>query len=127
MTKIVLNGAGSVEFTKELLADILGFEDLAGSTIALFDVNSERLETAEAIARWTVGALDVPATIEAHMDRRAALEGADHVISMIRVGGHDSRSPGATACGRRWRTLWASEASSGPFARSRRCSNWRAI
>ena len=29
MTKIVLNGAGSVEFTKELLADILGFDDLA--------------------------------------------------------------------------------------------------
>jgi alpha-galactosidase len=89
MTKIVLNGAGSVEFTKELLADILGFEDLAGSTIALFDVNGERLETAEAIARWTVEALDVPATIEPHVDRRAALEGADHVISMIRVGGHE--------------------------------------
>jgi alpha-galactosidase len=89
MTKIVLNGAGSVEFTKELLADILGFDELAESTIALFDVNSERLETAEAIARWTVGALDVHARIEPHVDRRAALEGADHVISMIRVGGHE--------------------------------------
>jgi alpha-galactosidase len=89
MTKIVLNGAGSVEFTKELLADILGFEELAESTIALFDVNVERLETAEAIARWTVGALGVPATIEPHRDRRAALDGADHVISMIRVGGHE--------------------------------------
>ena len=61
MTKIVLNGAGSVEFTKELLADILGFGELAGSTIALFDVNTERLETAEAIARWTADALGVPA------------------------------------------------------------------
>src|SRR5215469_2302866 len=89
MTKIVLNGAGSAEFTKELLADILGFEELAGSTIALFDVNRERLETAEAIARWTAGALGAPATIEAHADRRAALDGADHVISMIRVGGHE--------------------------------------
>jgi len=89
MTKIVLNGAGSVEFTKELLADILGFEGLAGSTIALFDVNTERLETAEAIARWTVEALGAPATIEPHLDRRAALDGADHVISMIRVGGHE--------------------------------------
>ena len=90
MTRIVLNGAGSAEFTKELLADILGFEELAGSTIALFDVNSERLETAAAMARWTVGALGVPATIEPHLDRRAALEGADHVISMIRVGGHEA-------------------------------------
>ena len=57
MTKIVLNGAGSVEFTKELLADILGFDELAGSTIALFDVDGGRLETAAAIARWTAGAI----------------------------------------------------------------------
>jgi alpha-galactosidase len=60
MAKIVLNGAGSVEFTKELLADILGFDDLAGSTIALFDTSGERLETAAAIARWTAGALGRP-------------------------------------------------------------------
>jgi len=89
MTKIVLNGAGSVEFTKELLADILGFDELAGSTIALYDVDGGRLETAAAIARWTAGALGAPATIEPHLDRRAALDGADHVISMIRVGGHE--------------------------------------
>jgi alpha-galactosidase len=89
MTKIVLNGAGSAEFTKELLADILGFDELAGSTIALLDVDSERLETAAAIARWTAGALGAPAAIEPYLDRRAALEGADHVISMIRVGGHE--------------------------------------
>jgi alpha-galactosidase len=87
--KIVLNGAGSAEFTKELLADILGFEELADVTIALHDVNPERLETAGAIARWTAEALGAPARIESHLDRRAALEGADHVISMIRVGGHE--------------------------------------
>ena len=89
MAKIVLNGAGSVEFTKELLADILSFDELAESTIALFDTDGERLETAAAIARWTAAALGAPATIEPHLDRRAALDGADHVISMIRVGGHE--------------------------------------
>jgi alpha-galactosidase len=88
--KIVLNGAGSVEFTKELLADLLGFEELAGATIALHDVSAERLETAAAIARWTADALGAPARIEAHADRRSALDGADHVISMIRVGGHEA-------------------------------------
>jgi alpha-galactosidase len=88
-SKIVLNGAGSAEFTKELLADILGFEELADVTIALHDVNAERLQTAEAIARWTADALGAPAQIESHLDRRAALDGADHVISMIRVGGHE--------------------------------------
>jgi alpha-galactosidase len=87
--KIVLNGAGSAEFTKDLLADILGFEELAGATIALHDVSPDRLQTAETIARWTAGALGARPRIEAHPDRRAALEGADHVISMIRVGGHE--------------------------------------
>jgi alpha-galactosidase len=87
--KIVLNGAGSAEFTKELMADILGFEELADATIALHDVSADRLQTAGAIARWTAGAMGAPARIESHPDRRAALDGADHVVSMIRVGGHE--------------------------------------
>jgi alpha-galactosidase len=87
--KIVLNGAGSAEFTKELLADILGFEELAEATIALHDVSPERLETADAIARWTADAMGAAAHIESHLDRRAALDGADHVVSMILVGGHE--------------------------------------
>jgi alpha-galactosidase len=87
--KVVLNGAGSAEFTKELLGDLLGFPELGGSTIALHDVNADRLATGEAIARATLDALGADARIETHADRRAALEGADHVISMIRVGGHD--------------------------------------
>ena len=89
MTKIVFNGAGSVTFTKELVADILGFEELAGCTIALHDIDPDRLDTAAAMARWTADALGAKATIEPYADRRAALEGADHVISMIRVGGHE--------------------------------------
>jgi alpha-galactosidase len=87
--KVVLNGAGSAEFTKELLGDLLGFPELAGCTIALHDVNPDRLRTGEAIARATLEALGTKARIETHPDRRAALEGADHVISMIRVGGHE--------------------------------------
>ncbi len=87
--KVVLNGAGSAEFTKELLGDLLGFPELAGSTIALHDVNPDRLATGEAIARATLEALGTEARIETQGDRRAALDGADHVISMIRVGGHE--------------------------------------
>src|SRR5262249_11380912 len=62
--------------------------------------NGERLETAEAIARWTAEALGAPATIEAHAERRAALDGADHVISMIRVGGHEGLRLGFEIPGR---------------------------
>ncbi len=88
MTRIAFIGAGSVEFTRNLLGDILTFPELADATIALHDIDPERLETAEAMARWTAKALDAPAKIEAHLDRRRALDGCDFVVNMIQVGGH---------------------------------------
>ena len=88
MTRIAFIGAGSVEFTKNLLGDILSFPELADATIALHDIDPERLAAAEAMARWTNEALGARATIEAHADRRRALEGCDHAINMIQVGGH---------------------------------------
>ena len=90
MTRIAFVGAGSVEFTRDLLGDILSFPELADATIALHDIDPERLATGEAMARWTNQALGAEATIEAHLDRRAALEGCDHVINMIQVGGHEA-------------------------------------
>ena len=88
--RVVFIGAGSVEFTKNLLGDILTFPELAGSEIVLHDIDSERLEAGIAIARWTNEALGAGATVSATLDRRAALEGADYVINMIQVGGHDA-------------------------------------
>jgi alpha-galactosidase len=88
MTRIAFVGAGSVEFTRNLLGDLLTFPELADATIALHDIDAERLETAEAMARWTNGQLGARATFEAHLDRRAALAGCDFVVNMIQVGGH---------------------------------------
>ena len=50
MPKIAFVGAGSVEFTRNLLGDILSFPELAESEIALHDIDPERLETAELLA-----------------------------------------------------------------------------
>jgi len=86
--RIAFIGAGSVEFTRDLLVDLLSFEELAGAEIALHDIDPERLDTAEAVARWTSARLDAGARIEAHLDRRHALDGADYAINMIQVGGH---------------------------------------
>jgi alpha-galactosidase len=88
--KIVFIGAGSVEFTKNLLGDILTFPELTDAEIALHDIDEERLEAGEAIARWTNGAVGASATISSHLDRRAALEGADYVVNMVQVGGHEA-------------------------------------
>jgi alpha-galactosidase len=86
MTTITLLGAGSVVFTRELLADILGFGDLTDVHISLHDINSERLETAEAIARHTIDQLGATATVSATTDRRRALDNAKYVINTIQVG-----------------------------------------
>jgi alpha-galactosidase len=89
MPKITLIGAGSVEFTKNLLADIFSFSELADVRIALHDIDADRLATAEAIARYANETLDAGASIEAHLDPRAALDGADYAVNEIQVGGYE--------------------------------------
>ena len=88
MAVITFLGAGSVVFTRELLADLLGFAELRDVTLSLHDIDPERLATAEAIARATSAQLGAAPTIRASLDRRAALAGADYVINSIQVGMH---------------------------------------
>jgi len=89
--KITFIGAGSTVFAKNLLVDILGYEELARSTITLFDIDEERLGTSELVARRVADALGVGAitTIEATTDRRKALDGADYALNMVQVGGYE--------------------------------------
>ncbi len=87
MVRIVLVGAGSVEFTRNLLGDMLSSPALSDADIVLHDIDPDRLATAERMARWTAGALGATPTITAHLDRRAALRGADFVVNTIQVGG----------------------------------------
>jgi alpha-galactosidase len=87
MTRIVLVGAGSVEFTRNLLGDILNYPELVDATIVLHDIDADRLATAQKMASWTAGALNAHPRIEPELDRRAALKDADFVIDTIQVGG----------------------------------------
>jgi alpha-galactosidase len=88
MPKIAFIGAGSTVFAKNLLGDILGFPELAGSTISLHDIDEERLRTTETVAHKIATLLDAHPAIEATTDRRAALDGADYAISMFQVAGY---------------------------------------
>ncbi|MGN6566245.1 MAG: alpha-glucosidase/alpha-galactosidase [Thermomicrobiales bacterium] len=88
--RIAFIGAGSVVFTKNLLTDILSFAELHGATIALHDIDPERLADAGLMARWISGQLGADAVIEEHPDRRAALAGCDFVINMVRIGMHEA-------------------------------------
>ena len=88
MAKITFIGAGSTVFAKNLIGDILGFPELANSTISLFDIDAERLRTSEIVARKLAATLGANPTIEATTDRRRALDGADYAICMIQVAGY---------------------------------------
>jgi alpha-galactosidase len=88
VARVAFIGAGSVVFTKNLLVDVLSFPDLRGAEIALHDIDPERLATAEAMARYVARERGASPTITSHLDRRAALDGADYVINMVQVGGH---------------------------------------
>ncbi|MFD7154658.1 alpha-glucosidase/alpha-galactosidase [Kribbella sp. NPDC059898] len=85
MTTIVFVGAGSVVFTQGLLADLFGLE-LGALEIRLHDIDPERLETAAAAATYIARELGVTPRISTHLERRAALDGADFVINIVQVG-----------------------------------------
>lgn len=88
MARIVFIGAGSTVFARNLMGDILSFPELSSSTIVLHDINEERLQTSEIVGHKIIETLGVQAKIEATTDRRAALVGANYVITMFQVGGY---------------------------------------
>ncbi len=88
MPKIAFIGAGSTVFAKNLMGDILGFPELANSTLCLMDIDPERLRVSEIVAHKVAAALNVSPTIETTTDRRHAIDGADYVISMFQIGGY---------------------------------------
>jgi alpha-galactosidase len=89
VTKIAFIGAGSFGFTRKLVRDILTFPRLQDSTLALMDVNEERLAFAERAVERLARATGSSARVEATLNRRAALEGADAVLCTILAGGVD--------------------------------------
>ena len=86
--KITLVGAGSTVFAKNIMGDIISFPELADCTIALYDIDEERLRTSEIVGRKLASSIGAATRIEATTDRRAALSGASYVICMIQVGGY---------------------------------------
>jgi alpha-galactosidase len=98
MTKIAFIGAGSLGFTRGLVRDILTFPLLKDATLALMDIDPERLEFAQRSAQRIVDMGGYPAQVEATLDRVEALKGADAVLVTILAGGtevwrHDIEIP----------------------------------
>lgn len=89
MPKVAFIGAGSIVFARNLMGDVLSYPELQGSTIALMDIDEDRLDRTVAVADAMIEENDVEATVEATTNRREALDDADYVLNMIHVGGRD--------------------------------------
>jgi alpha-galactosidase len=89
LVKVAVIGAGSTVFAKTLIGDLISYPELAGDmTIALMDVDEDRLRTSELVAQKLVETAGANARVEASRDRRTVLDGADYVLTMMQVGGY---------------------------------------
>lgn len=84
--KIVFIGAGSLGFTRGLVRDILTFPTMRNATIALVDINKERLKFATRMCQKIVDMGEYPATVVSTTDRREVMKGADAVCVTILCG-----------------------------------------
>ncbi len=85
-TKIVLIGAGSMQFGYGTIGDILQSKVLEGSHIVLHDINPAALAVVEEAGRKFIEEHNLPFKLSATTDRAAALQGANFVINSIEVG-----------------------------------------
>jgi alpha-galactosidase len=91
MATLVLTGAGNVELTRRILSDLFVVPELTGTLrVVLHDIDRERLETAHVLADRLNAEAGAAAVVEAHLDRRAALDGADFVVCQLAVGGFEA-------------------------------------
>jgi alpha-galactosidase len=86
--KVTFIGAGSTVFAKQLMTDLLSFPELGDVVIALMDIDEERLATSELVAKRLIPSSGTRVRVESTLDRRAALDGADYVFTLMQVGGY---------------------------------------
>ncbi len=85
--KIAIIGAGSIGFTKKLFTDILCVPELQNIEVALTDISEQNLKMIKAILDKIVESNRLPTKVTATTDRRKAIEGANYIMSCVRVGG----------------------------------------
>jgi len=89
LTKITLIGAGSTVFAQNILGDILSRPAFGNCSIALHDIDADRLSTSCIVTERICAKLNLShVKIEATTDLTSALRGARFVILMFQVGGY---------------------------------------
>ena len=85
--RITFIGAGSIGFTRKLVADLLSVPEFANVEFAFTDINERNLETVARICRADISANGLLSRVVTYTDRREALRGARYVFCVVRIGG----------------------------------------
>ena len=85
--RIVIVGAGGWVFPVELIRDILSFPALNGAELVLYDIDQPAAERTAVAARQLIEIGGLAATVQIPASLRAALAGADFVLTVFQVGG----------------------------------------
>lgn len=89
MKKIAFIGAGSVVFTRSLVRDLMTFPAFQDATIALMEIDDEKLMYAAKSVEKIIGSGNYPAKVISTKSRIEALKDADGVVSTINIGDLD--------------------------------------
>ncbi len=91
--KITFMGAGSSIFARNVLGDCMCVESLRDAEMALYDINSQRLQECEAMLQAINTNINAGrAKIKCYLgeeNRKEALRGAQFVVNAIQVGGYE--------------------------------------
>jgi alpha-galactosidase len=85
--KICIIGAGSVGFSRTLIADLAAVPEFADLQISLHDINADNLRMLTQLVERDLAAAGVAITLEPTTNRVEAVRGASYVLSTFRVGG----------------------------------------
>ena len=83
--KIVIIGAGSLQFGLGSVGSIISSDVLTGCTVSLHDINEENLDLATQACQSAVEKRKLDYTIESSVDREEALKKATYVINAIEI------------------------------------------
>ena len=87
---ITIVGGGSYHWAPRLLADFANTPSLNDVHVVLHDLDADRMKLMQDLGSEIASRRGISMTVEAEVDRRRALEGADFVITAFSVGGFDS-------------------------------------
>jgi len=88
-TKISIIGAGSANFSLDMIRDICLTPNLQFCTISFMDIDEERLKGAYQLCNRYATELGLHINLEMTTDRKESLRGADFVICVALAAGHD--------------------------------------